>query len=242
MNKLTKQDFKELLQDPVFLQWLSMTYLPSSWVEPTKMAAKFTSFHDQLRHHKNAQTYVKQSMGLEYLDWGFFQIPLTRLLFAPAEKLHRITQVLGALCFQIQLNRVIEKEFRQQLLHCLPAEILQYITKAGPLLLGQRPELLNDIYQRVDLWDAKSKQLVDFYMVGKLVLFKALEFSVTNHKGDRKFNELAIWWRFYEVKFSTDTNINPLLKSVRAPANEQVVTLIIKLTKHLEPECLILLR
>lgn len=257
MENLTKDDYKLQLQNEVYLHWLELNYSPSSWVDPSWLNAYGVGLHPQLLQRPAAQPWIKQTcffekLGLQELDWEFFQLPLARLLFSDRESLRHLMASLGAMCFQIQLHMIIEKSYRQQLFGYIPRNSWDFIEKTGPLLFVQRPELLNEIENRIPFWQPDTSQLVNLQVIGEHVFDKALRFCLAKNEYSGHRKSLSTWWRYYQLKFplakfTSETNektcsLPNVLLTINSAANQSIITLITKLVRHLEPKCLPLLK
>jgi len=241
METITKESFRRKLHDPIFVQWLTMTYRPSRWVDASWITRLESGFHADLVDRLDMQTWLKEQMHLGVIDWRFFEIPLSRMLFAPVTSINNIVVVLGALCFQLEIKMIIEKKFRQQLFRQLTPEVLRYVEETGPLLLSRQPDLLREIRENIVLWDSQKQTLVDLKRVGQAVFDKALAFNIEQNAN---IQDLNLWRRYYRLKFpySQAGNIPSALKNIETKADQSIVTLILKLIRHLEPRCAVLLK
>ncbi len=234
----SSQTCKEQLQDPVFRGWLQLNYTPSRWVHPTWIESKADRVPEQLLHGTLAQPWLRKQLGLEYLQWEFFQTPCTRLLLAPCAALNHVMAAIGAMCYQINTKRLIEKRLKQQIDQYLPPATVAYIEKTGPLLLAQRPLILEQMAQCIPLWNPQQQQLCDLTAVGEHVFHKALADAIEQTQE----SDLARWRHYYQLKFPLNKTAQVIPSGIDAPATNQIITLIVKLIRHLEPQCLPLLK
>lgn len=153
----------------------------------------------------------------------------------------RLCAALGALSYQINSDSLIEKESLNQIRHQLDDFTFRYVVKTGPLLLTSLPELFKEIRERTTFWDSSQKELIDLTAVGQCILFKAISYVITKNIANttKANNFIETWINACQLKFpfEHDDAANALYKSLSALATQQVVVVISKLIRHLEPRC-----
>ncbi|GLS24695.1 SctK family type III secretion system sorting platform protein [Marinibactrum halimedae] len=255
-------EVKSLLCSEVFQGWMQLNNSPATWLHKSWQDYAFPQVHRQLLQCKSVQSWVKKILELQGIEWRFFSTPLARVLFAPTQRLERIMTVLGALCYRIESKKIIEKRFHQQLSLYLDRVSLDYIEKTGPLLLAQPPHLFERLKACVPVWNTHSQALVNLTAIGEFIFTKALEreylkgeglkaedfkakgLRVKNHSSAEK---IRVWQQYCSLKLPRRETTAPDFESLDISAiseNElsRLSILIRKIIRHLEPQCLPLLK
>ncbi|WP_444917383.1 hypothetical protein [Microbulbifer sp. JMSA003] len=232
------------MSDPIFLCWLRMTHYPAKWIHKSYLEGCFDGIPVELLNMPSSQKLIRRRLELEGLDWFFFSVSPAKLLFAPPLIQKRIMLMIGYLCLDVKMDRVIQKSCRQDLFAVLPQVTLKNIEGLGPFLLSSRPFIFDEIQKKAaefKLEAFSSKVLIE---VGELVFFETLSYLVRQAKSDLITKDmLDLWKTYYEFQYPEckDSSL-PQKLIVEAVNDSRTYVLIRKLVKYMEPEWEILLR
>ncbi|WP_444933235.1 SctK family type III secretion system sorting platform protein [Microbulbifer sp. JTAC008] len=243
METISKKEYKKELQDPIFLMWLRMTYCPVKWVHASRLESLFEETPAELLNRPCAQILIRRHLGISNLDWSFFNVPLTKLLFASPEALKRIMLMMGYLCLDMKLDHIIDRATRHDLFARLSQNTLRNLEDLSPFLLRSRPSVFDQVKSKVDMPSISRSKSEVCIEVGEVIFFNTLLYMISHFYRLPDTNFLEKWKTLYRLRFPEQEShelvdewqLNPLIDS-------QTCLLTSKLVKHLEPECTALLK
>ncbi|WP_226648307.1 hypothetical protein [Microbulbifer variabilis] len=243
MATISKKEYKKELQDPIFLMWLKMTYCPVKWVHASRLESLFEETPAELLNRPCAQILIRRHLGISNLDWSFFDVPLTKLLFASPEALKRIMLMMGYLCLDMKLDHIIERTTRHDLFTLLPQNTLQNLENLAPFLLRSRPSVFDQVKSKVNFSNFSISKADVFIEVGEVVFFKTLFYMISRLYEMPGRDLLENWKTLYRMRFPEQETLELIDEWQLDPViDNQTCLLTGKLVKYLEPECAALLK